>query len=185
MGGLAVASTSSAAPSYSSDSALSLIANRASPAPSASWLATPMCPVAHSFTVSVNTSGLARLVPSPYPKKSRSKAALPSLDVILCGVYVSFGRGMTFTWPGTVCHHATHKIAIKLCSFRRIPVSSFENLGVEGPEPLMSHSGQSRHFDHAPLTSGLPRLADIPRVSRHVSKVPRPELASHRPTSAP
>src|ERR1700694_5204208 len=32
--------------------------------------------------------------------------------------------------------------------------------------------GQSRHFDRAPLTSGLPRLADILRVIRHVSKVP-------------
>ena len=31
---------------------------------------------------------------------------------------------------------------------------------------------QSRHFDRAPLTSGLPRLADILRVIRHVSKVP-------------
>jgi hypothetical protein len=32
--------------------------------------------------------------------------------------------------------------------------------------------GQSRHFDRAPLTSGLPRLADILRVIRHVSNVP-------------
>ena len=37
--------------------------------------------------------------------------------------------------------------------------------------------GQSRHFDRTPLTSGLPRLADILRVSRHVSKVPIPEVA--------
>jgi hypothetical protein len=33
--------------------------------------------------------------------------------------------------------------------------------------------GQSRHFDRAPLTSGLPQLADILRVIRHVSKVTR------------
>ena len=36
----------------------------------------------------------------------------------------------------------------------------------------MSRLGQTRHFDRASLTSGLPRLADIPRVSRHFSKVP-------------
>jgi hypothetical protein len=36
----------------------------------------------------------------------------------------------------------------------------------------MSELGQSRHFDRAPPTSGLARLADILRVIRHVSKVP-------------
>src|ERR1035437_3885037 len=36
---------------------------------------------------------------------------------------------------------------------------------------------QSRHSDHAPLTSGLPRLADIFSVRRHVSKVPNPDIA--------
>ena len=35
-----------------------------------------------------------------------------------------------------------------------------------------SAEGQSRRFDRAPLTSGLPRLADILRVIRPVSKVP-------------
>ena len=38
--------------------------------------------------------------------------------------------------------------------------------------------GQSRHFDRAPLTSGLPRLADILRVSRYVSQVPKADIAS-------
>jgi hypothetical protein len=33
----------------------------------------------------------------------------------------------------------------------------------------------NRHFDRAPLTSGLPRQADILRVFRHVSKVPEPD----------
>jgi hypothetical protein len=38
----------------------------------------------------------------------------------------------------------------------------------------MSGSGQSRHFDPASLTSGLPKIADILRVGRHVSeKVPQ------------
>jgi len=32
--------------------------------------------------------------------------------------------------------------------------------------------GQLRHFDRAPLTSGLPQLADILRVNRHVLNVP-------------
>jgi hypothetical protein len=35
-----------------------------------------------------------------------------------------------------------------------------------------SAQGQSRHFHRAPLTSGLPQLADILRGIRHVSKVP-------------
>jgi hypothetical protein len=39
------------------------------------------------------------------------------------------------------------------------------------PEP-MSESGQTRHFDRAPDTSGLPLKADMARYSRHVSKVP-------------
>jgi hypothetical protein len=40
------------------------------------------------------------------------------------------------------------------------------------------HNAQSRHFDRAPLTSGLPRLADILRVIRHVAIVPISEVAS-------
>jgi hypothetical protein len=40
----------------------------------------------------------------------------------------------------------------------------------------MSGVDQKRHFDCALITSGLPRLADIPSVSRHVSKVPIPEV---------
>jgi len=36
----------------------------------------------------------------------------------------------------------------------------------------MSASGQSRRSDRAPFTSGLPRLADILGISRHVSNVP-------------
>ena len=39
----------------------------------------------------------------------------------------------------------------------------------------MSLVGQSRHFDRALATSGLPRLSDILRVGRHVSKVPLPD----------
>src|SRR6267143_4377921 len=42
---------------------------------------------------------------------------------------------------------------------------------------LMTALGQSRRFDRAPLTSGLPRLPDIFRVRRHVSKVPMNETA--------
>jgi len=36
----------------------------------------------------------------------------------------------------------------------------------------MSALGQNRRFDSRPATSGLPRLADILRVIRHVFKVP-------------
>jgi hypothetical protein len=38
--------------------------------------------------------------------------------------------------------------------------------------------GHSRHFDRAPITSGLPRLADIFRDRRHVSNVPTAEIRS-------
>jgi hypothetical protein len=40
--------------------------------------------------------------------------------------------------------------------------------------------GQSRHFDLALITSGIPRLTDILRVSRHVSNVSTPDIASAR-----
>jgi hypothetical protein len=46
-------------------------------------------------------------------------------------------------------------------------------------KPDKVRSGKSRHFDRAPLTSGLPRLADILRVIRHVSKVPKGDIAPH------
>jgi hypothetical protein len=42
----------------------------------------------------------------------------------------------------------------------------------------MSELGDARHFDRATITSGLPRLADIFRVRRHVSKVPATEVAA-------
>jgi hypothetical protein len=42
----------------------------------------------------------------------------------------------------------------------------------------MSQMGQSRHCDRAPLTSGFSQLADILRVSRHVSNVPQADMAS-------
>jgi hypothetical protein len=41
----------------------------------------------------------------------------------------------------------------------------------------MSDLGHSRRSDRAPFTSGLPRLADILRVGRHVSNVPKAALA--------
>src|SRR5882762_9428669 len=40
------------------------------------------------------------------------------------------------------------------------------------------HSGQSRQFDRARLTSGLPRIADLLSVRRHVSKVPTSDMLS-------
>ena len=36
----------------------------------------------------------------------------------------------------------------------------------------MSHLGQSRRSDHAPVTSGLPLTTDIVRSGRYVSRVP-------------
>jgi hypothetical protein len=46
-------------------------------------------------------------------------------------------------------------------------------LSAFGMMAAMSVLGQSRHFDRVPLTSGLPRLADILEVIRHVSNVAR------------
>ena len=40
----------------------------------------------------------------------------------------------------------------------------------------MSATGQKRRFDRRPVTSGLPRQADLFRVGRHVSKVPKSEV---------
>jgi hypothetical protein len=42
----------------------------------------------------------------------------------------------------------------------------------------MSEMGQSRHFDRAPRTSGLPRTTDIGGTGRHVSKVPTSDISS-------
>jgi hypothetical protein len=42
---------------------------------------------------------------------------------------------------------------------------------------LMTALGQSRHFDRAPLTSGLPPTPEILSARRHVSNVPKAEVA--------
>ena len=47
--------------------------------------------------------------------------------------------------------------------------------GERTAEP-MSELGHSRRIDRAPFTFGLPRLADILRVGRHVLKVPEADL---------
>jgi hypothetical protein len=39
-------------------------------------------------------------------------------------------------------------------------------------------SGQSGHFNHAPIASNLPQEADIFGVRREVSKVPLTEVAN-------
>jgi hypothetical protein len=41
----------------------------------------------------------------------------------------------------------------------------------------MSHSGQSRHFDRGLATSDLPPGTDIVSPGRHVSNLPKTELA--------
>jgi hypothetical protein len=41
-----------------------------------------------------------------------------------------------------------------------------------------SEMGQSRHFNRAALTSGLPRSADILRIHQHVSNVPQGDITS-------
>jgi hypothetical protein len=44
---------------------------------------------------------------------------------------------------------------------------------------MSSVQGQSRHFNCAPTSSGLARLADIIRIIRHVSKVPNSGLKAY------
>jgi hypothetical protein len=57
---------------------------------------------------------------------------------------------------------------------RECQVRFCEGLGVKFPGPTR----QSRRSACAPLTSGLPREADIFSVCRHVSKVPIPDSCS-------
>src|SRR5216684_3235762 len=54
----------------------------------------------------------------------------------------------------------------------RVTASGDPVLGVKFPGPTR----HSRHFDRAPITSGLPRLADIFRDRLHVSKVPKGDM---------
>jgi hypothetical protein len=56
---------------------------------------------------------------------------------------------------------------------RECQVRFCEGLGVKFRGPTR----QSRRSDRARFNSGLPRLADILRASRHVSKVPKPEIS--------
>jgi hypothetical protein len=42
----------------------------------------------------------------------------------------------------------------------------------------MSEMGQSHHFDHAPITSGLTRKADRFKAGGHFAKVPNTDVGS-------
>jgi hypothetical protein len=44
----------------------------------------------------------------------------------------------------------------------------------------MSAPGQTRHFDGAPTTSGLPLSTDILTLRQHVSNVPRADIGNVR-----
>jgi hypothetical protein len=71
------------------------------------------------------------------------------------------------------------------------PVPPKEVGGDKGSDQSISGEGQSRRFDRAPVTSGLPRAADILSVGRDVSNVPlatSPESSDQkksRPKAAP
>jgi hypothetical protein len=51
------------------------------------------------------------------------------------------------------------------------------------PKQRQVRSGAIASVDQAPMTSGLPRLTDMPEVSAHVSKVPKAEVKT-QPISA-
>ena len=51
---------------------------------------------------------------------------------------------------------------------------------IESAARCMSLMGQSRHFARAPLTSGIPRLADIPRGDPHVTRYQQETHALHK-----
>jgi hypothetical protein len=55
---------------------------------------------------------------------------------------------------------------------RRLQWAEVELVGRTTTQVAMSELGQSRHFDRAPITSGLPLRTDIGSIGRHVSKVP-------------
>jgi hypothetical protein len=48
----------------------------------------------------------------------------------------------------------------------------------------MSETGHKRHFDRAPVNSGLPLCTDIGGTGQHVSKMPNPEVAATADTAA-
>jgi hypothetical protein len=51
--------------------------------------------------------------------------------------------------------------------------------------PDVRYGGHSRHSDRGPMTSDLPRKADLFSVCRHISKVPMPEVAGLLGDQAP
>ena len=59
---------------------------------------------------------------------------------------------------------------------------TFASFAEQNISPLQGGTcllGQSRHFDRAPLACGFPRIAEILRVSRHVSMVPRGDISAN------
>src|SRR6266481_6275691 len=67
-------------------------------------------------------------------------------------------------------HQATHASSVPAPRIKAYRAAA-------GLEPT-SEMGHSRRFDHRHVTSGLPRLTDVPEVSRHVSNVPILEVAN-------
>jgi hypothetical protein len=64
-----------------------------------------------------------------------------------------------------------------MCGFRRPVARTTSRLDLDKRPNRLGHS---RHFDRAPVTSGLPRSADVPGVRPHVSKVPQQETRAPR-----
>ena len=58
------------------------------------------------------------------------------------------------------------EIELKNIILRRVSIFEF-----------LHSQGHSRHFDRAPVTSGLPQQADNPGAGQHVSKVPQADVA--------
>src|SRR5882724_11307186 len=76
---------------------------------------------------------------------------------------------------------STRGSCIQLTDYSRVSCKiTFRSLVIEAnrQQGATSALGHSRRLDRQPLTSGLPRSADIPWDSRHLAKVAQAEATS-------
>ena len=81
----------------------------------------------------------------------------------------------TNSWVRHLAEDTLRSSGIRGITFHVEPVRIEQRtqcLRMEFRPGAMSAKGQSRHFDPASLTSGLPRIADVLRTGQHVRNVP-------------
>ena len=77
---------------------------------------------------------------------------------------------------------ASRPRSLKQMHVRLVVVRGLQRRADKTPlrKPDKVRLGKSRHFDRAPLTSDLPRLADVLWVGRHVAEVPLSDMLPFR-----